>query len=146
MLENVLRRVDIFLRHFEMILSKSQKGFATRLILPSWWRLRQPFCDLDKITSKWRKKISIRHRTFSSIPYNIFGFQAIHSKNFESHVMHRRNYIRRNVGLVELLGLVSGAHVLLPVFWNFAILKSWKWFRFDGKTSQRKLRPSVVQN
>ena len=116
MLENVLRRVDIFSRHFEVILSKSQKGCLRRHQDGKMSLVTKPFCDLDKITSKWRKLISTRRRTFSSIPYNIFGFQAIHSRKFECHLTHRRNYFRRNVGLVELLGLVSGAHVLLPVF------------------------------
>ena len=73
MLENVLRRVDINLRHFDVILSKSQKGFVTRLILPSWWRLRQPFCDLDKITSKWRKKYLHTAEHFQAYPTTSLG-------------------------------------------------------------------------
>ena len=116
MLENVLRRVDIFLRHFEVILFKSQKGFLRRHQDGKVSLVTKPFCDLDRITSKWRKKVSTRHRNFLSIPHNIFGFQEIHGRKFECHLTHRRKYFRRKVGLITLLDLVSGTHVLLPVY------------------------------
>ena len=80
------------------------------------------FCDLNKFTSKWPTKVSRRCRNFLSIPYNIFGFQVIHDRKFEGHWKHRRKYFPRNIGLVKFLDLVSGAHIGLPVYWNFAIL------------------------
>ena len=79
------------------------------------------FCDLNKITSKWPKKVSRRCKNFLNILLNIPGFQAIYGRKFECHLTHKRKYFKRKVGLVEVLDLVSGAHVWLPVYSNFAI-------------------------
>jgi hypothetical protein len=69
------------------------------------------FLWFEQITSKWPKKVSRRCKTFLSILLNIHGFQAIHGRKFECHLTHRRKYFKRKVGLVEVLDLVSGAHV-----------------------------------
>ena len=79
------------------------------------------FLWFEQITSKWPKKVSRRCKNFLSILLNIHGFQAIHGRKFECHLTHRRKYFKRKVGLVEVLDLVSGAHVWLPVYSNFAI-------------------------
>ena len=79
------------------------KAFETRLILPSWstwWRLKKAFCDLNKIISKWPKKVSRRCKNFLSILLNIFGFQAIYSRKFECPLTHRRKYFTVVVALL----------------------------------------------
>ena len=103
-----------FLGHFEVILFKSQKAFVRRHQVLQDGKMSlftKAFCDLNKITSKWPKKVSRCCKNFLSILLNIPGFQAIHGRKFECHLTHRRKYFKRKVGQVEVLDLVSGAHV-----------------------------------
>ena len=114
MLKKFLQRLDTSLGHFEVILFKSQKAFLRRHQVLQDCKMSlvtEAFCDLNKITSKWSKKVFRRCRNFLSIPLNIFGSQAIHGRKFEGHPTHGRKYFQRKVGLVEFLDLVNGAHV-----------------------------------
>ena len=79
-LKKFLQRLETFLGHFEVILFKSQKVFLRRHQVLQDGKMSlftKAFCDLNKITSKWPKKVSRCCKNFLSILLNIPGFQAI---------------------------------------------------------------------